>query len=228
MRIGQYAGHRRRITQFTSKFMSIARRSRCVLASQRCAFRPSWADENGREETWRKVGGPVAGDWAKEETPRNGATGMTLFCRFLISMICGFCYIWRGNRHVRPKKAEVSRTLRRMFRDDGGDGEILVLGDIACASCVDRRCEATWRGLREEVDSLSGGLWQVQFASFSGAKITDFLGQAENSAFYGPYDWVYVVVGWNSSALSVFGTCPIPPGRFRIFKLRHNTRVPGI
>ena len=94
-----------------------------------------------------------------------------------------------------------------MFRDVGSSGKILVLGDSTCAYCVDTEWEASWRDLRADVCELSGGERDVHFGCVSGAKVTDFIRQAQVSAAYGVnfYDWVFVVGGWNSSDVWVFG-----------------------
>ena len=62
-------------------------------------------------------------------------------------------------------------------------------------------------GLREDSDSLCGGVWRIMTGPIRlvlGGGVTDFRRHAETSAFYIPYDWVYVAGWWNSSNLSVF------------------------
>ena len=61
--------------------------------------------------------------------------------------------------------------------------------------------------MRADVCELSGGERDVHFGCVSGAKVTDFIRQAQVSAAYGVnfYDWVFVVGGWNSSDVWVFG-----------------------
>ena len=124
--------------------------------------------------------------------------------------------------------AEVARILDWMFRDVGGSGKILVLGDIALAYCVDTERETSWRDLRAEVCALSGGERDVHFGCVSVAKVTDFARQAQDSAAYEVdfYDWVFVVGVWNSSDLLVFGISPMCGGEFSPIFSRRGPRIP--
>ena len=46
---------------------------RLVLASQLCESKPNWRDDNGREASWKVMGGLVAGWMARvEESERFG------------------------------------------------------------------------------------------------------------------------------------------------------------
>ena len=107
-----------------------------------------------------------------------------------------FLYL-AGGRYVHPKKAEVARITDWKFRDVGSSGAILVFGDSTCAYCVDTKWETSWRDLRADFCALSGGERDVPFGCASGAKVTDFIRQAQDSAGYGVnfYDWVFVFGG---------------------------------
>ena len=87
----------------------------------------------------------------------------------------------------------------------------MALGDSTCAYCVDTKWETSWRDLRAAVCALSGGERDLHFGCVSGARVADFIRQAQDSAEYGVnfYDWVFVVGGWNSPDLLVFGISPI-------------------
>ena len=130
-------------------------------------------------------------------------------------------------------KAEVSLILGWMFRDVGGDEEILVIGDSTCAYCVGAKWETSWRDLRAAVCALPGGGRDVHFGCVSGANVADSPRQAQDSAACGAnfYDWVFVAGGWNSSDLLVFRISPmggsaIPPPNFLWAKVP-NTSEPG-
>ena len=47
--------------------MSVDLSDRCVLASQVCAMRPNWEDQNGMEGEWGENGWGITGDWLSEE-----------------------------------------------------------------------------------------------------------------------------------------------------------------
>ena len=87
--------------------------------------------------------------------------------------------------YTRPKPREVARIVTCIAQRAGCIGSILILGDITCAHCFDRKYEVSRRGVQKHINNMMGGCADVYFACVPGEGTKDITAHARDMARYG-------------------------------------------